>query len=69
MVTRGRECREEIAREFGIDVYTLLYLKRTQGTLLNAMWQPGREGDWGRVDICICMLSPSAVHLELSQHC
>ena len=46
---RGRD------REFGIDMYTLPYLKwkpaRTyctaQGTLLNVLWQPGREGNLG----------------------
>ena len=27
MVTRGEEWREGIVREFGIDMYTLLYLK------------------------------------------
>ena len=41
-----------VVREFGIDMYTLLYLKwitnkdllwSTQGTLLNVMWQPGWE--------------------------
>ena len=49
----------EIVREFGMDVYTLLYLKwRTNhdllysaGTLLNVMWQPGSGvgrfgGEW-----------------------
>ena len=25
------------------------------GTLLNVMWQPGWEGSWERMDICICM--------------
>ena len=55
MVTRGEECREETAREFGTDVYTLLYLKRTQGTPLNAMWQAGGEGvggEWIYVYVC-----------------
>ena len=41
-----------IVRELGVDMYTLLYLQwittktycRTQGTLLNVMWQPGWEG-------------------------
>ena len=41
-----------IVRELGMDMYTLLYLKwittktycRTQGILLNVMWQPGWEG-------------------------
>ena len=47
MVTRGKECREGVAREFGIEADTLPYLRRTQGTLLIAMWQPGRKGGWG----------------------
>jgi len=43
-----------VAREFGINMDTLLYFKwitRTyciaQGTLLNVMWQPGWEGSLG----------------------
>ena len=53
MVTgrEGEGWREGIVREFGIDMYTLLYLKGTycilQGTLLNVMWQPGWEGSLG----------------------
>ena len=47
---------EGIVREFGIDMYTLLYFKliakRTyciaQETLLNVMWQPGWEGNLGK---------------------
>ena len=40
---------EGIVRELAINLYTLLYLKwitskDLQGTLLNAMWQPGWEG-------------------------
>ena len=39
-----------IVRELGMDMYTVLYLKqittktycRTQGILLNVIWQPGR---------------------------
>ena len=30
----------------------------TQGTLLKIMWQPGREGVWGRMDVCICICFP-----------
>ena len=53
--TRRGEWREGVVREFRMDMYTLLYLKwittRThciaQGTLLNVMWQPGREGSLG----------------------
>ena len=48
-------------REFGMDVYTVLCLKWItnkdllygKGTLLNVMWQPGREGAWGRMDTCM----------------
>ena len=42
----GGGCREGMLREFGTNMYTLLYLKWminkdiAQGTLLNAMWQP-----------------------------
>ena len=49
----GGEGRWGIAREFGMDMYTLLYFKQitnmdllystAQGTLLNVMWQPGWE--------------------------
>ena len=52
----GEEWGAGIVREFGMDMYTLLYLKQinnkdqlyTTGTLLNVMLQPGWEG---------CMLS------------
>ena len=67
-------------REFGMDVYTPLYLNwvtskvllGTQGTLLHVKWQPGWKKSWGvggeRMDACT-WLSPFAVHLKLSQHC
>ena len=46
---------EGIVREFGMDMYILLYLKWitkksyciAQGTLLNVMWQPGWEESLG----------------------
>ena len=46
---------EEIVREFGMDMYTLLYLKWittktsciAHGTLLNVMWQPRWKGNLG----------------------
>ena len=49
--------------EFGIGMFTLLYLKLitnkdyciAHGTLLNVMWQPGWEGCLGRMDMCICI--------------
>ena len=49
-----------IVTEFGMDMYTLLYLKPTgptvlQGTLLNVMWQPGWEGSLGGMNACIYM--------------
>ena len=54
---------EEIVKDFGKIIYTLLYLKWitnkmyciAQGTLLNVMCQPGWEGFGGRMDTCICM--------------
>ena len=69
---------EEIVREFGIDMYTLLYLKWiTNKDLLYstgnsascyvAAWMGGElGGEWIRVYV---WLSPFAVHLKLSQHC
>ena len=44
-----------IVREFGMDMYTLVYLKcitnkdplYSTGTLLNTMWQPGWKGHLG----------------------
>ena len=73
----GENRGKVIVKEFGIDIYTLLYLKWqparsyciAQGTLLSIMWQPGWEGSLGRVDTCICWLCPFAVHLKLSQCC
>ena len=43
---------EGIVIDFGMDMYTLLYLKWityciAQGTLLNVMWQPGWEQGLG----------------------
>ena len=47
--------KERISREFGMEMYTQLYLKwisnkalcMAQGALLNVMWQPGWEGSLG----------------------
>ena len=47
-----------IVREFGMDMYTLLYLNEQSirtyciacGTLFNVTWQPGYKGSWGRMD-------------------
>ena len=55
MVIRREGWREGMVREFGMDMYTLLYLKWSankdlyigHGPLLNFMWQPGWEGSMG----------------------
>jgi len=64
---------EGIVREFGMDMYTLLYLKQTyctaQGTAQChvAAWMGGEfGGEWIHVYV---WLSHFAVHLILSQHC
>ena len=41
MVTRGEGWREGIVREFGIDMYTLLYLKRI--TNKNLLYSTGNS--------------------------
>ena len=54
-VVRGEGWREGIVREFGIVMYTLLYLKWTTSKVLlhstensvNAVWQSEWEGTWG----------------------
>ena len=48
-----------MVREFGMDMYTLLYLKWSANkdllystwALLNVMWQPGWKGAQGRLDM------------------
>ena len=75
MVARGEGGVKGIARKFGMDKYTLLYLKwitkkdhcRAQGTLLNVMWQSGWKGSLG-VNVYE-WLRLFAFHLKLSQHC
>ena len=63
MVTRGESCGEGIVREFGIDMYTMLYIKWiTNKDLLYstgksaqcyvAAWMGGEFG--GRMYTCIC---------------
>ena len=48
ILARGEGCGGGIFSEFGIDMYTLLCLKRVTnkdlGTLFNVMWQPAWEG-------------------------
>ena len=68
---------EGIDREFGMDMYILLYLKWISNkdciaheTLLNVMCQPGWEwglgGEWINEHL---WLSPFTVYLKLSQYC
>ena len=63
-------------REFGTDMYTLLYLKWiTSKDLLyhtgnSAQWAARMGGDLGEEWIHVYVwLSPFAVHLKLSQYC
>ena len=70
--------REGIVREFGVDMYTLLYLKwiTNKGVLYStgnsaqcyaAAWMGGEfRGEWIHVYV---WRSRFAVHLKLSQHC
>ena len=52
----GGRMQEGIAREFGMDMYTLLYLKwitnkdllDSTGNSANVRWQPGWEGSLGQ---------------------
>ena len=75
----GEGWREGTVREFGIDMYTLLYLKRiTNKDLLYstgncaqcylAAWMGGESGGEWIVDVYV-WLSRFAVHLKLPQHC
>ena len=70
--------REGIVREFGMDMYTLLYLKCvTYKDLLYLIWNSDQcyvavwmGGEFGRKWIHVYIwLSPFAVHLKLPQHC
>jgi len=61
-----------MVREFGMDLYTLLHLKRTTnknrlyGTGSSA-WMGGEfGGEWIHVYVWLIL---SAAHLKLSQHC
>ena len=78
MVTRGEGWGEGIVREFGIDMYTLLYLKwitnkdllysaRNSAQCYVAAWMGGESG--GEWIYAYAWLSHFAVHLKLSQHC
>ena len=48
MVARREGLGQEIVREFGMDMYTLLYLKWiTNKALLYSTWHPGMGGEFG----------------------
>ena len=77
LIPGGEGWREGIVRQFGIDMYTLLYLKRiTNKGLLHstgnsaqcyvAAWMEGESGG-ERIHVYV-WLSRSAVHVKLSQH-
>ena len=78
MVTSGEGRGEGVVREYGINMYTLLYFKWiTNKDLLYstgnsaqcyvAAWMGGESGgEWIHVYV---LLSHFAVHLKLSQHC
>ena len=76
---RGEGQGKGIIREFGIDMYTLLYLKWITSKVLLyrtgnsaqcyvASWK-GREFGRGWIHVYYVWISPFAVHLNLSQHC
>ena len=74
----GKGWREGTVREFGMDMYTLLYLKWvTNKDLLYSTWNSAQfymaawiGGEFGEEWIHVYeWLSPFDVHLKLSQHC
>ena len=55
---QGEGCGERIVREFGMDMYTLLYLKGTPSSWNSAQFYAAAwrgAGFGGRMDPCICM--------------
>ena len=78
MASRGEEWEEGVVREFGIDLYTVLYLRWiTNKDLLFSTWNYAQcyvaawmEGEFGGEWIHVYIwLSPFAVHPKLSHHC
>ena len=70
--------RDRIVREFGIDMYTLLYLKCiTNKDLLYSMWKSVQcyvaawvRGEFGgRMDTCVCMAESLHCSSETISHC
>ena len=78
MVAWGEERGKWIVRDFGVDMYTLLYLKRiTSKDPRHNTWNSAQcfvvawmGGEFGREWIHVYVwLSPFAVHIKLSQYC
>ena len=70
---KGEGQAEAIVREFGMDMYILLYLKWITNkdlhwTMFSVIWQPGWEGSLGENGCVYVLLSPFAVCLKLFQH-
>ena len=70
----GKDGGEGIVREFGVNMYTLLYLKWITNKAL--LYSTGNSVVWGSLDgrgvwgewIYVCLwLSPFVMHLKLSQ--
>ena len=69
----GKDRGERIVREFGMIMYTLIYLKCI--TNKDLLYRAGNCAQcyvaawrgFGRMDACMCMVSPFAVHLKLSK--
>ena len=78
LVARRESSEEGIVREFGMDMYTRLYLtwitnkdllysRGNSAQCYAAAWMVGElRGEWIYEDVC---LSPCAVPLKLSQYC
>ena len=76
MVPREEGYGETIVREFGMNMYTLLYLKwitnkdlcsrRNSAQYYMAAWM---GGEYGGMDTCTCVAESLCCAPELSQHC
>ena len=73
----GEGWGEGIVREFGVDMYTLLYFKWiTNKDLLYSTWTSAQcyvaawmGGEFGGERILVYVWLSPIVHLKLSQHC
>ena len=72
LVARWEAQGEGIIREYGMDMYTLLYLKWmtnrdmlcSTGALLMLRGSLDGRGVWGRMDTCVCMAESFSCPLE-----